>query len=970
MAAGVFVLTLAVYAITLGPTTDFWDCGEYITTSHIVGVPHQPGTPLYVLVGRVFDIVLGNPDITQVALRTAWAINFMSAFFSALAVMMVYLIVWELGRRMHPDARLFAHMGGVVGALFLAFSDTFWNNAIEAEVYGLSAFMLAALTWLGIRWYDNRDEAGSNNLLLLIVYLLGLGVGFHLHTMLAHYGVFLLVFLVVLMRQASLKWPDVVLMVFGLHVFLLSTMSRDNTLVLTMLGLYLLLVILRAAQGERFALWGSGLFFLGLTVHIMMLIRAGADPEPFINQTAPDNFETLMSVIRREQYPTLGTLERKASLGFQFQYYYDYLIKQFYWFGDGTSVLSRATTFLVPLLLAAVGLIQGFRRLWLLMLLPVVTYLFNGELLTIVLNFSANEVRDRDYFYFGAFLFMSIFIGMGATAWLRFFQGKEGPSADALEGAGKAWAHGVDQVKASTLVLVAGAVLVGFTLYPVTPGHTKFHEHDRSENRIAHEYAWNILAGLDENAIIFTNGDNDTFPIWYLQAVEHFRRDVTVVNLSLINLPWYIKQLQNGDTPVDVGLTDREIDEVNERALGYQQLFMDMRDGKVGLRLPRTDAQIEAMNPQEREQFLMSCIWELKNGDQDKVLRKTRPTPQLSRYVQTVLFESMLVKDYIVPQIVAHNKATADRPVFFAVTIPQENMERWFSRLQMEGMAYRLLETPSEDGMPRTDPQKVMENMLGVYRMGALTTGDTPQRRGNYAEMAGLLGDQGQLLLGLEGRGLNVNQLAQLAAAYGDKRQDVYRNTNARHLLGNYPAALNRAGYVYYQLGNQTAASDTSRYREYLNKAMVAFDACLRLEPENPQALEFTALLLVQSYRDEEAKAFLTDLQGRVPQAVEEQVVTTAMRGMLGGGVGELALEWAEERVQAQPDRLFYRQVLFTIYTSLGQLGEARRVMNDWTAHSGEEDPSMRQSLQDLQNQYRDMEQKQVESKVGEALGQ
>jgi hypothetical protein len=136
VAAGVFVLTLAVYAATLGPTTDFWDCGEFITTSHIVGVPHQPGTPLYVLVGRVFDVVLGNPDITQAAMRTAWAINFMSAFFSALAVMMVYLIIWEIGRRMHPDARLFAHIGGAVGALFLAFSETFWNNAIEAEVYG------------------------------------------------------------------------------------------------------------------------------------------------------------------------------------------------------------------------------------------------------------------------------------------------------------------------------------------------------------------------------------------------------------------------------------------------------------------------------------------------------------------------------------------------------------------------------------------------------------------------------------------------------------------------------------------------------------------------------------------------------------------------------------------------------------------------------------------------------------------
>lgn len=121
--AGVFVLALAVYAATVNTTTPFWDSGEFITTSHIVGVPHQPGTPLYVLMGRVFDIFLGQADITRPSLHTAWAVNFMSAFFSALAVMLVYLLIWELARRADPDSGWLAHAGGVVGALFLAFSE-------------------------------------------------------------------------------------------------------------------------------------------------------------------------------------------------------------------------------------------------------------------------------------------------------------------------------------------------------------------------------------------------------------------------------------------------------------------------------------------------------------------------------------------------------------------------------------------------------------------------------------------------------------------------------------------------------------------------------------------------------------------------------------------------------------------------------------------------------------------------------
>ena len=109
ISGGVFLVTLGVYIATLNPTTPFWDAGEFITTSHIVGVPHQPGTPMYVLVGRVFDILFGSADITQASMHTAWAVNFMSAFFSALAVVLTYLIIWELARRADPDSGWLAH---------------------------------------------------------------------------------------------------------------------------------------------------------------------------------------------------------------------------------------------------------------------------------------------------------------------------------------------------------------------------------------------------------------------------------------------------------------------------------------------------------------------------------------------------------------------------------------------------------------------------------------------------------------------------------------------------------------------------------------------------------------------------------------------------------------------------------------------------------------------------------------------
>ena len=179
-ALGVFVLAIAVYIRTLAATASFWDCGEYITVSHILGIPHQPGTPLYVMVGRCFDLLFGG------LVGTARALNFMSALFGALGVMFTYLIVADIARRADADSGWLAHAGGVIGALFLLFSDTYWNNSIEAEVYGLSGFVVALLTWLGLRWYDVRQDARGNGIFYLVLYLLGLGVGFHLGAMLVY----------------------------------------------------------------------------------------------------------------------------------------------------------------------------------------------------------------------------------------------------------------------------------------------------------------------------------------------------------------------------------------------------------------------------------------------------------------------------------------------------------------------------------------------------------------------------------------------------------------------------------------------------------------------------------------------------------------------------------------------------------------------------------------------------------------
>jgi hypothetical protein len=371
------------------------------------------------------------------------------------------------------------------------------------------------------------------------------------------------------------------------------------------------------------------------------------------------------------------------------------------------------STVLGPIFLALVGLFQGLRRIRPLIFLPLVSYLINGEILTLYLNFTDHEVRDRDYFYFASFMFFAVFIGLGASALMRYAVGGEGESANQAEAEGVDWRKAIPRVKIGPLGLTTAAVLLVVSLLPAFPGHTKYFEHDNSDNRIAYEYAWNILAGLDENAIIFTNGDNDTFPIWYLQEVEKFRTDVTVVNLSLVNLPWYIKQLKKSPVkPLAMKRSDKEIDALRHR------VFED----------PKT----------------------------------------LERTV-------IMIKDYVVHDIITTNHGGAKHPVFFAVTIPQENMARYFPNMLMEGMAYRLTETTGPDDMPRVDPQKVLENMLGVYRLGALMDGDTPARQRCYRELVGLAGDSETQVLGEPIRQISAADLDTLARMAGKPGPDRHR---------------------------------------------------------------------------------------------------------------------------------------------------------------------------------------------------
>ena len=307
--------------------------------------------------------------------------------------------------------------------------------------------------------------------------------------------------------------------------------------------------------------------------------------------------------------------------------------------------------------------------------------------------------------------------------------------------------------------------------------------------------------------------------------------------------------------------------------------------------------------------------------------------------------------------------------MFFAVTIPQENMERYFSNMIMEGMAYRLTDTEGPEGLPRVDSQKVLENVFGVYRLGALMDGDTLERQRRYHEMVGLSKDRPSGGLG-DGEGLlSAADLDTLVRLVGQPRNDVFRNTNARHLLGNYPAALNRAGYDFYLRASQAARTDTLEYQRMLHKSIVAFEASLAVAPYNELALEYYPLLLIQAYEDEKAGDFLRSLQDNVPAETEERILYNTLRGIVGGGATELALDWISRQVTEYPDRLFYYQLQFHIFQALGMIGEAEGVLDSWERRSGERPPDMVQGLEEMRRESLQREQERIDEALGDNDG-
>ncbi|MQY64474.1 MAG: DUF2723 domain-containing protein, partial [Calditrichaeota bacterium] len=581
IAGFIFLFSFLLYLKTMAPTTSFWDCGEFIATAYIMGVPHPPGSPLFLLVGRLFSIL---PLFGDIGAR----VNIISPIASALAVMLLYLIIVRLvvmwrGEVVSLTDAIVTYGSAAVGALTFMVTDSHWFNAVEAEVYATSTFLTAFTVWLILRWSQSeglssgKDKKKSHlHYILLLAYLLGLAAGIHLLNLLALPFIALIIYF----RRWEFTWIGLMItvaltlatyMVIHLGVIKgLPQLALAAGLPAVALAIIALLVaavwaIRQRKRNASIILTSLLLVVVGYSTYATIFIRSQHDPS--IDENDPETIRQAVAYLEREQYGdwsimdrarwTPETQHRYNSVG---DFVWNYQVKKMYiryflWqfagrgpSGSGGVSPYGATSaedgvdwfqFGLPLalLLGFFGLGYHMVKNWKHGLAVLALFAATGLMVILYLNQPDPQPRERDYSFVGSFLAWSIWIGIGATGLLELLSKR------------------VKEISLKRITL-SGALVVLLIIIPGVMLFASYHQHDRTGNYVAWDYSYNLLNSCKENGILYTNGDNDTFPLWYLQEVEGIRKDVRVVNLSLLNTDWYIRQLRDFEPRIPLSLSD------------------------------------------------------------------------------------------------------------------------------------------------------------------------------------------------------------------------------------------------------------------------------------------------------------------------------------------------------------------------------------------------------------------------------
>ena len=515
---GIFVL----YLVTLSPSVAMWDAGEYIAAASALGIPHQPGNPMYVLIAHVAGLL---PLSDTYAVR----INVLAALSGAVVAGLWFLCGERVLRALVPTKWL-RFLAAGTGSVLGATAFTVWNqNVVMEKVYPLALVGLALVSWLMVLWFDADDQRRADRLIVLMAYVCGITYAIH---------------------------PAGLLPVAAVAVASLRHRPRLIT---------------------RWKLIGvaAGAFLFGATPFAMLPLRSAH--QPYVNVSAVSACEDgriaaectfsaetarrLQGTIEREQYGGNPVMQRRGPFSAQLGMFWLYFKWQ--WIRDVAQTMSTAQSALAAIMallgIFGIAALRGPRPAveetrkrrsdpmsgsahhpayaWYFGVLAVTFTVALIFYLNFRYGFSqrpdlgdivAREPRDRDYFFMWTFSLWGLLAAIGLASLMRTFRPQ-----------------------------LAAVALVGIGVLPLT---ANWDVASRTGQQFTSEWARDILLSLEPNAIIITNGDNDSFPLWYAQEVEKLRPDVTVALTPYLDMPWYARQLNQRARIWN--LSDEELDTI------------------------------------------------------------------------------------------------------------------------------------------------------------------------------------------------------------------------------------------------------------------------------------------------------------------------------------------------------------------------------------------------------------------------
>ncbi len=681
----VSLITWFIYFITTSPTIVFWDVGEFLACSVIFGVPHPPGTPLYVVLGRFMTLMplplapLYKLLTGSVPVNTVLKITMVSMTGGALTAGFIYLITYEVIEMWNSDfPEGFAHLAGIFGGFIGAFARTVWMNSIEAETYTPSVFVIAFLVWVTLKWYKNRDKRDSIRYLLFTIYVLVLSSGIHLMPLVYFPVLFVFVWVI----EPKLIWDLEFLGTFGLAGILISVIEIlyepsfkwYALFAISVVMLYYYLDKRRLFKEGGWALWTGilgfvavvfgmlvkhphitwigGLVFLfgsyvetklyrdwkgfalllmiiGVSVELVLILRAIHNPP--INEADPSNFRAFMDVLTRKQYGPGGVFPRNIPWIDQFKVYW------LYWSWQYKSLLIPIT------ILGIFGMYTHWENDKETFLLVFGTFLILSLGLLVYLNlkdspthpihaWNPREVRDRDYFYAGAYTFFGLYAGIGLWEVFKLLWLNVKKKYTTIIGI-LAYAFGIFMVVSQV-----------YAFYPIV---------NRNHNYVAEDYAHDLLTSVKGRGVLFTNGDNDTFPLWAAQEVLKDGTNVINANLSYLNTGWYCVQLKKKGAPIS--LSDKTLLNMPPAIVMPDQRLLLMRDIII----------------------------------RDMIATSVGYKPKKFRKIQSVEIPDIYFDDKRFVKEVLEGKKLK-MPLYFATSCDPKVYQPFTGHLVLEGLAFRL----------------------------------------------------------------------------------------------------------------------------------------------------------------------------------------------------------------------------------------------------------------------------------------